>query len=154
LFARQQYEGWDAFGDELDGTIQKNILKKMYNEDPQGIYKINCVVCNKEFYCKRPEGKYCSYRCRNDAYIQNRRLRKQIEKQKSCVVCGVSFLAKRKDSLYCSAKCKQQIYRERVTDNGCGKSSTTRNSNNVTNISCTKLSTTQNSNIKVLEISE
>ena len=133
-----------------DYEEEQKFLKEQYDEYMNN-YKKYCVICNKEFYCRRPEGKYCSYRCRNDAYIQNRRLRKQIEKQRICVVCGVSFIAKRKDTLYCSAKCKQQRYRERVTDKGCGKVTTTRNSNNVTDIGSPYLRATQNSNITVLE---
>jgi|GEM_PF-2328456 len=129
-----------------DYEEEQKFLKEQYEKYADN-YKRYCVVCNKEFYCRRPEGKYCSYRCCNDAYIQNRRLRKQIEKQKTCVVCGVSFQAKRKDTLYCSAKCKQKKYRESVTDIGLGKVTPTHISNIVTDVSSPKLRGTDNRNV-------
>jgi len=124
---------------------EQEFLKKDFEETGDN-YRIFCVVCGKEFYCRRPEGKYCSYRCRNDAYIQRRREIKQIEKEKTCVVCGIFFLAKRKDTLYCSPKCKQKKFRERVTDKSCAYLSRT-NNRNVVKIDGGKLSTTQNSNV-------
>jgi hypothetical protein len=105
--------------DELKLEYEENI--KLYGY-PSYSYKINCHTCGKVFYCRRPEGKYCSYRCRNDGYIARRKIRNLKKRQKVCTVCGVSFTAKRKDTLYCSPKCKQREYRNRklVTGNSCG----------------------------------
>ena len=88
-------------------------LKKEYEKNYEcWVYKCVCQVCGKVFYCRRPEGRNCSYRCENDIYIARRKERKLQERQKVCLVCGEQFQAKRKDTLYCSPKCKQKKYRE------------------------------------------
>lgn len=76
-------------------------------------YEGICTFCGDTFKSSSPKAKYCSRRCQNDAYIQRRRERKALEKQKICVVCDKQFTANKKDALYCSDACKQKAYRDR-----------------------------------------
>lgn len=97
-------------------------LKKEYEEYISGkryfqyAFKLICAYCGEEFYCKNRMQKYCCYRCVNDNYIQKRRERKALEKQKICSMCNKKYTAKKKDSLYCSDACKQKAYRIRKRD--------------------------------------
>lgn len=77
-----------------------------------------CAFCGDSFKSSSQNAKYCSQRCQNDAYMQRRKERKALEKQKICVICKKQFTAKKKDAMYCSGACKQKAYRERknVTD--------------------------------------
>ena len=34
----------------------------------QKFYEKTCLVCQKEFYCRRPTGKYCSHECQKRQY--------------------------------------------------------------------------------------
>lgn len=43
-----------------DGKEQKYWSQKFYAK--------NCPVCGKEFYCRRPNGKYCSHECQKRKY--------------------------------------------------------------------------------------
>lgn len=56
-------------------------------------------------------------RCVNDNYIQKRKERKQLEKNRVCVICNKPFVAKKKDAIYCSNACKQKAYR--LKKKGC-----------------------------------
>lgn len=86
-------------------------------------YVCHCWHCGQQFSAKYPLAKWCSYRCCNDAYVERRRERRRIARQKTCAECGVDFEASRKDAKYCTLKCKQKAYRKRtVTEVGCGKS--------------------------------
>ena len=76
-------------------------------------YEGICAFCGDAFKSSSSKAKYCSQRCQNDAYIQRRRERKALEKQKICVVCGKQFTANKKDAMYCSDACKQKAYRDR-----------------------------------------
>lgn len=78
-------------------------------------YKGICAFCGDAFQSSSSKAKYCSDRCRNDAYIKRRKEkeRKILEKQKVCVCCGKEFTAKKKDAMYCSDACKQKAYRKR-----------------------------------------
>jgi len=83
-------------------------LKKEYEDFLAGkwhyqyAFKLTCAYCGKEFYSKNRKQKYCCYRCVNDNYIQKRRERKQLEKNRVCIICNKPFIAKKKDALYCS----------------------------------------------------
>lgn len=81
-------------------------------------YEGICAFCGDPFKSSSSKAKYCSQRCKNDAYIKRRKKRKSLEKQKVCVICGRQFTAKKKDAVYCSDACKQKAYRNRknVTD--------------------------------------
>ena len=98
-------------------------LKKEYEEFLQGkwhyqcSFKLNCEYCGREFYSKNRRRKYCCYRCVNDNYIQKRKERKQLEKNRVCMICNKPFVAKKKDAIYCSNACKQKAYR--LKKKGC-----------------------------------
>ena len=77
-----------------------------------GCYKRQCSNCGKMFYARRPEAKYCSYRCCNDFHIGQRTARKYIQRLKTCLTCGKLFRGKKVDAKYCSAACKQVAYRK------------------------------------------
>ena len=101
-------------------------LKRKYTEEREGdktpmFYNIArgiCAHCGQEFYQRTPlyygrqSLKYCSERCRNDAYIARRRQRHKAALNKICTVCGRAYTAKKTDSLYCGAACKQKAYRQ------------------------------------------
>ena len=97
-------------------------LKNEYEEFLQGkwhyqySFKLNCEYCGREFYSKNRRRKYCCYRCVNDNYIQKRKERKQLEKNRVCVICNKHFVAKKKDAMYCSNACKQKAYRLKKKD--------------------------------------
>lgn len=96
-----------------------------------------CVRCETTFYARNPYAKYCSRRCRNDAYIERRRKRKEQERRKVCRECEESFQATRTDAKYCSGACRQRAYRaRRVTDASCGESGQTDTRNGVTAECC------------------
>lgn len=76
-------------------------------------------------HCSRPfigstRAKWCSSRCRNDAYMERRRIRKEAARHKECVHCGEPFVAQRVDAKYCTNMCRQRSYRWRVTVAGWG----------------------------------
>lgn len=75
-----------------------------------------CAFCGDSFKSSSIKAKYCSARCRNDAYMQRRKERKLSEREKVCAICKKPFTAKKKDGKYCSAACKQKAYRERKVD--------------------------------------
>lgn len=72
-----------------------------------------CAFCGDSFKSSSPKAKYCSQRCKNDAYMKRRKGRTELEKQKICAMCKKQFMAKKKDAMYCSNACKQKAYRER-----------------------------------------
>lgn len=76
-------------------------------------YEGKCAFCGDAFKCSSSKAKYCSDRCRNDAYIKRRKHYKAMEKKKICSICGKEFTAKKKDGIYCSNACKQKAYRQR-----------------------------------------
>lgn len=73
-----------------------------------------CPVHYKEW--QRNAGQrhdFCSYRCHNDYYMERRRERLRIAREKVCDVCETEFQAARTDSKYCSHACKQRAFRQR-----------------------------------------
>ena len=70
--------------------------------DPDWGYKRECLHCGTTFYARYPLRRYCSYRCRNDAWIQRRKQYREMARLKVCEYCGEEFKAKRKDAKYCS----------------------------------------------------
>ena len=76
-------------------------------------YKGICAFCGDACQSSSSNAKYCSDRCRNDAYIKRRKHYKAMEKKKICSICGKQFTAKKKDTMYCSDACKQKAYRNR-----------------------------------------
>jgi hypothetical protein len=81
---------------------------------PGYVYECVCAVCNRKFYARRPESKYCSYGCDRIGASNRRRELAQNRRQKVCIHCHKSFKANRKDGMYCSAKCKQAAYRVKL----------------------------------------
>lgn len=85
-------------------------------------YVLQCHRCGEDFRAIYPTGKWCSYRCSNDAYIDRRREWRREARILNCGQCGVRFNAKRRDASFCSPACKQRAYRLRtVTALGCDK---------------------------------
>lgn len=82
-----------------------------------------CILCSKEIRNKRPQARYCSDRCRNDAQIERRRKAiREVQAEEGrqggyylmrCERedCHKAFRAVRSDAKYCSAACKQADYR-------------------------------------------
>lgn len=56
-----------------------------------------------------PSKKYCSPKCRIDAYHQRIKERKLSKRKKPCEVCKNSFTA-RSNARFCSAKCRQKFW--------------------------------------------
>jgi predicted nucleic acid-binding Zn ribbon protein len=89
---------------------------RMKSWQPYGVpVRLTCVRCGGEFTARHPLALYCSYRCRNDAYIERRRERRaaSFDGKKTCGVCGEEFTAARSDAKTCSAACRQKAYRRR-----------------------------------------
>lgn len=85
-----------------------------YKDSPfLGPYKKECEYCGETFYAFYPLRKYCSYRCKNDAYIERRKERKKKARKKTCEYCGKEFQAGRVDAKYCSSKCRVYAWRDR-----------------------------------------
>lgn len=99
-------------GSDYKGT-EKNIKERWDSEgrDQSSCYKRQCRVCGFIFYAFSPLALYCSSRCKNDAWIERRKIYKTQEKERICKLCHTPFTAKRKDTLYCSAACKQKAFR-------------------------------------------
>ena len=79
-------------------------------------YDKKCFVCGDEFKSIRLYGRYCSLRCRNDAYIKKRRKRMETKRAmvKTCFVCAAPISqGQGKIKTYCSTACKQKAYRMR-----------------------------------------
>lgn len=76
-------------------------------------YKRRCWNCGKTFYSFYPSRRYCSYRCRDEAYVERRRKRREASREKVCLYCGEPFKAKRRDAKYCSDSCRVLAYRKR-----------------------------------------
>jgi predicted nucleic acid-binding Zn ribbon protein len=101
-------EKWQSY---LKTEYEKNL--KLWGH-PYMVYKIQCRICGKEFFARRPEAKYCSGECDETGAILRRRERARALRQKTCRCCKKPFEGKRKDSEYCSHKCKQAAYRDRL----------------------------------------
>ena len=106
---------------EPDGEEQKR-LRAIWKAGEPGAVRGTCAYCGREFYQEKYKGaadKYCSERCRNDAYMERRRIRHDLTRQKVCTVCGTLYDATRTDSKYCSPACKQAAYRKRREKSLC-----------------------------------
>ena len=80
------------------------------------LLKKKCAFCGREYLAHYRGAKrrmYCSYRCRNDAYIEQRRIRGMKSREKVCQHCGADFKANRRDARYCSPRCRVATYRKR-----------------------------------------
>ena len=117
---------WTQRDDRADpDSEEQKRLRAIWKAGELGAVRGTCAYCGREFYQEKYKGaadKYCSERCRNDAYMERRRVRSELARQKVCEVCGTLFDASRADSKYCSPACKQAAYRGRrkkgnVTDN-------------------------------------
>lgn len=84
-----------------DSSFYVIVTQKDY-EDGYIAYKRECDHCGKTFYAFSDRRRYCSYRCKNDAYIKLEKQRRQMARNKVCEYCGEKFVAKRKDTKYCS----------------------------------------------------
>ena len=109
----------------------------------------NCDYCGR--YIVGAAKRYCSDRCRNDAYMERRRQRHEAKLRKSCAVCGKAFTAKRADAKYCSPACKQSAYRRSVIANRSGQFTPT-DSGNVTDNRCANIGGTDNGNGKQAKV--
>jgi hypothetical protein len=76
-------------------------------------HRIICP-CGKIFFSKKSLAVYCSYRCRNDAYIARRKEWRAEARSKVCTSCDQPFKAKRRDAKYCSDACRQRGFRGRL----------------------------------------
>lgn len=99
-----------AFDDRPTEEQQRNLLELAQKT---GRTLKHCLFCNR--WMNEWDNKYCSQRCRNDAYLQRRQQRHEMQLTKFCLVCGKQFHAKRLDAKYCSDACKQSAYRQRTT---------------------------------------
>lgn len=79
-------------------------------------YKGKCEYCGDIFRSRYPLSKYCSQRCKNDAYMERRKKKHDEKLKKVCPICNTAFTSKRKDALYCSNACKQKAYRKKNLD--------------------------------------
>lgn len=116
---------------ECQESLAEDYAKGYYRP---GCYQVNCFLCGKVFYARRPEARYCSYRCTNDANIARRRDRRKQARNKYCAYCKKAFTAKRRDAKYCSPACRQASYRQYVTNTGSVYISTTVSRNRLPDI--------------------
>jgi len=75
-----------------------------------------CVVCGDGFRGYSNRGKYCSQRCKNDAFITWRRnnTASKRARAKVCTICAAPLTQDSpKIKAYCSNACKQKAYRVR-----------------------------------------
>ena len=106
---------WVLYDDRPTEEQQRHLLETY----PRSELK-QCPFCNR--WITKYGKKYCSDRCTNDAYLQRRRQRHELQLEKVCHVCGKQFHAKRIDAKFCSSACKQAAYRQaHVTDNRSAK---------------------------------
>lgn len=57
---------------------------------------------------------YCSYRCKNDSYIQWRKEKnKKLRENIACKNCNKIFNGQRKDAKFCSTKCRVSYFRKK-----------------------------------------
>ena len=61
-----------------------------------------CAICNKIYYSKSNNSKYCSDRCRSD--IKNEKRRNEI-KELACPICKKRFKTSNIKKIYCSNDC-------------------------------------------------
>lgn len=138
--SRYKHGDWVLYDDRPTDEQQQKALESARR---LGDSVSTCTVCGR---IVTGRNKYCSDRCRNDAYLERRRQRHAASLRKTCAVCGKPFTAKRADAIYCSPACKQAAYRGRVTDNRSTKIGTT-DSGNVTDNRLALQSPTDNGNV-------
>jgi hypothetical protein len=67
------------------------------------VFKLNCKVCDQEFYSESPYAKYCNYWCTVARYIERRRQLHSFKKYKcQCEYCNKEFISSRVHAKYCS----------------------------------------------------
>lgn len=76
-------------------------------------HRLKCVVCGQEFWAKRPDRKYCSYRCNHKAAQNRERKKRQQQRFKKCLVCNQSFQAKSAKAVFCSLRHRVAYFRQR-----------------------------------------
>ncbi len=89
---------------DKDGYWQQEYEEsiKRIGRAPYGVYKLRCQHCGEIFYtASYSRTYYCSYRCRNDVAIQNRKRKREILRLVTCGYCKKQFRAKRKDAKFC-----------------------------------------------------
>ncbi len=67
------------------------------------------LISHWSHYSERPP-RACSYRCRQRANLEQRRVQPRSRK---CETCAEEFTPKRADARYCSSACRQDAYRKR-----------------------------------------
>lgn len=82
----------------------------IYSCDACGVPVVYRYACNRNGNMRHD---FCSYRCHNDYYMERRRQRLKLARNKVCQGCEKDFQAARIDSKYCSHACKQKAYRQR-----------------------------------------
>lgn len=75
-------------------------------------YKLKCVVCGQEFWAKRPDRKYCCYRCTNDAAIIRRRNWRKKQRNKICLFCRHPFTAQTRKAKFCCLAHRVAYFRQ------------------------------------------
>ncbi len=89
-------------------------------------YWLRCVVCDHDFFSRRPDTNYCAMHCRKQAATNRQRKRRAAERrqqhdeqQPTCQFSACSKPLppeKRTNAKYCDNACKQNAYRERLAD--------------------------------------
>lgn len=103
---------------EREALVQKQLAELYDRWGPgSGCHRIACVVCGTLVYRRWPGARYCSYRCRAQAYVARRKLRREQARRKQCAHCGNAFIASRNDAKFCSSSCRQASYRARLCQN-------------------------------------
>lgn len=95
---RKEYDKDGYWQNECEEAISK------VGHTPYGVFKLRCQHCGDIFYTATySRVKYCSYRCRNDAWIQRRKRYREIARIRTCQYCKKQFKARRKDAKFCCA---------------------------------------------------
>ena len=98
-------------------TIQPLLKAKYEAEVARGsgteVHKLRCRHCGGDLYARRADARWCSYRCRNDAYIARRRQWRAAAWEKVCAACGRAFTATRSHARTCSGRCRRALWRAR-----------------------------------------
>ena len=79
-------------------------------------YEVKCLFCGNIFDSYSMKSRYCTDRCKGDAFIEWRRKRgaKKRAKASKCAVCATPLQQDwGKIRIYCSNACKQKAYRKR-----------------------------------------
>lgn len=74
---------------------------------------VTCVFCGSQFKATMYRRKYCSYRCKNDAWIIRRREYAKQKRNKVCQFCKTPFKAKSAKAKFCCLKHRVANFRKK-----------------------------------------